>query len=166
MSFFTFLAEGKLVTKEEIEQRIKAETEEKIDFHITIEDYLLGISDLSGELMRFATNSAASGDRQTPEQVCQFLQEMFAYCQRIYVPNRDYPMKVEAFEQSVRKVETLCYKIRNRLAEFPDMDPDVIMSRIARDVASESMEEGGGRTRATAAADGSSEATPNEVGAT
>ena len=41
-----------------------------------VEDYLSGIADLTGELMRYAINCVGKGDHGRALQVCQFLRNL------------------------------------------------------------------------------------------
>ncbi len=45
---------------------------------VTTGDYLLGIGDVAGELMRYAMNSVAAGLTHVPFEVILFLREMLA----------------------------------------------------------------------------------------
>lgn len=46
-------------------------------FIITDEDYLNGLGDLTGELMRYAINSIGAGHHDTAISVCHFMQEIY-----------------------------------------------------------------------------------------
>ena len=41
-----------------------------------VEDYILGIADLTGELMRYAINCVGKGDHNRALEVCQFLRNL------------------------------------------------------------------------------------------
>ncbi|CAG8457777.1 24797_t:CDS:2 [Gigaspora rosea] len=65
ISFLEYLQNDRLITKEEVENKFKDET-----------DYVLGLADLTGELMRYAINSVGKGDHDRVIKVCQFLRDM------------------------------------------------------------------------------------------
>jgi predicted translin family RNA/ssDNA-binding protein len=44
---------------------------------VTPVDYLLGVADLTGELMRMCINSVGNGDIDTPFEVSQFLRQVY-----------------------------------------------------------------------------------------
>lgn len=83
---------------------------------VTYDDWVLGVADLTGELMRHATNNAS--DRRTPFRVRQFLQDMMESFNTVRMSGKDYRSKREQMESNVRKVENLCYQIVLQAAEF------------------------------------------------
>lgn len=98
--------------------------------HVTEHDYLMGIFDLSGEMMRFATivaalngTMAASGDAAAEEGERTIVQDMqdlgsfFAMLPQQY--NKSYQLKSETLRQSVNKVEKLGYGLKVRGSERP-----------------------------------------------
>lgn len=90
---------------------------------ITEQDYLMGIFDLSGEMMRFATTSAAlngsldgPGDRTIVADM-QELGSVFEILPQQY--GKSYAMKLDTLRQSVLKVEKLGYGLKVRGSERP-----------------------------------------------
>ncbi|CAG8621323.1 10842_t:CDS:2, partial [Dentiscutata heterogama] len=66
ISFLEYLQNDRLITKEQVEK----------DFTDETEDYVLGLADLTGELMRYAINSVGKGDHDRVIKVCQFLRDI------------------------------------------------------------------------------------------
>ncbi|CAG8784072.1 38230_t:CDS:2 [Gigaspora margarita] len=89
ISFLEYLQNDRLITKEEVENEFKDET-----------DYVLGLADLTGELMRYAINSVGKGDHDRAIKVCQFLRDM-----KTVHPKSPLGRKVDTIRQSLSKVE-------------------------------------------------------------
>lgn len=93
---------------------------------VTEQDYLMGIFDLSGEMMRFATVVAAlngaldggePGDDRTIVKDMQDLGSLFEMLPQ--QPGKGYGMKLDVLRQSVLKVEKLGYGLKVRGSERP-----------------------------------------------
>ncbi|KAJ4420252.1 hypothetical protein N0V82_004463 [Gnomoniopsis sp. IMI 355080] len=90
---------------------------------VTEQDYLMGIFDLSGEMMRFATTSAAlNGSLDGPGErtIVADMQELgsvFEILPQQY--GKPYAMKLDTLRQSVLKVEKLGYGLKVRGSERP-----------------------------------------------
>ncbi|POS68476.1 hypothetical protein DHEL01_v213130 [Diaporthe helianthi] len=98
---------------------------------ITEDDYLMGIFDLSGEMMRFATTSAAltgkmagrsaappaDGRERTIAVDMQDLGSFFEMLPQQY--NKSYQVKLSTLRSSVLKVEKLAYGLTVRGTERP-----------------------------------------------
>lgn len=78
-------------------------------FRVPVRRYLLGISDLSGELMRFATNAVGAGDITGEIVVADVLRTLRHIKGSLdtFVPlvGRELAKKQSVTEQSVRKIE-------------------------------------------------------------
>jgi len=86
-------------------------------------DYLSGVADLTGELMRAAINSIAAGDQRRPQQICEFLTRLyggFSLFPASVSSSKDWSMKMRTFRQSLSKVENVCYVLKLRGTEVPD----------------------------------------------
>lgn len=84
-------------------------------------EYIMGLADLTGELMRNAINSLASGNMEacfTLLSVLQAVGEGFDRLDRKECP-RDIHSKVKVLKQSLKKVEGACYAISVRGSEIP-----------------------------------------------
>ena len=83
-------------------------------------EYVLGISDVAGELMRIAIHSVGVGDKETPLVICRTLRELCTMMSSLYGIARDLPQKLSSLRQSLAKVEAACYAIHVRGSELPD----------------------------------------------
>ena len=86
---------------------------------ITPAEYVLGIADLTGELMRLAINSVAAGQLDIPFNVCKFMQEICSSFELLHGLHRDLPAKLRVLKASISKVEKACYSLQIRGSEIP-----------------------------------------------
>lgn len=121
-SFWYFLKHGSLVSFEEVCQELVFEREdkEKVTLVVPPVEYVLGIADLTGELMRLAINSVGKGRLETPVTICKLLRSI--HNAFITFPNSAKGMskKVEVMIASLKKVENTCYMIHVRGSEMPE----------------------------------------------
>ncbi|WOO84912.1 Translin-associated protein X [Vanrija pseudolonga] len=149
-SFLYYLETGELVSLEHLQEQLTdSETGENLVV-ITPEDYVLGMSDLTGELMRYATNALSTGDHDTPLAVCNFVRTVKTLFD-VIPESVLYKLKKKQEEttRSLEKIEKVCYALRLRLVEFGDK-PEVLraMAKRALDEANMSSSGGGGATEA------------------
>ncbi|KAH8383131.1 hypothetical protein KR009_007040 [Drosophila setifemur] len=90
----------------------------KFQFLVDPTEYILGLSDLTGELMRRCINSLGSGDTDTCLETCKTLQHFYTgyislNCQRA----RELWRKITTMRQSVLKAENVCYNVKVRGGE-------------------------------------------------
>ncbi|XP_040035479.1 translin-associated protein X isoform X1 [Gasterosteus aculeatus] len=149
VSFLHYIRHRGLISLEEINARLVFSTAEKVDpegtaeepqtagpaltFQVTPSDYLLGVADLTGELMRMCISSVGNGDIDTPFQLSQFLRQIHDGFS--YIGNTgpyEVSKKLHTLRQSLGKVEDACYALRVRGSEIPKhMLADVFSSRTA-----------------------------------
>ncbi|XP_046885197.1 translin-associated protein X [Hypomesus transpacificus] len=144
VSFQHFIRHRSLISLEEINARLVFIKEGKgceghapdttvLTFQVTPTDYLLGVADLTGELMRMCISSVGNGDMDTPFQLSQFLRQIhdgFAYIGN--TGPYEVSKKLHTLRQSLAKVEDACYTLRVRGSEIPKhMLADVFSSRAA-----------------------------------
>ncbi|XP_016104741.1 translin-associated protein X-like [Sinocyclocheilus grahami] len=145
VSFHHFIRHRTLISLEEINARLVFMRENKgegevvwagpsvLTFQITPIDYLLGVADLTGELMRMCISSVGNGDIDTPFQLSGFLREIHDGFS--YIGNTgpyEVSKKLHTLRQSLGKVEDACYTLRVRGSEIPKhMLADVFSSRAA-----------------------------------
>jgi len=83
-------------------------------------EYILGILDIAGELMRIAVHSVGTGDKDTPFVICRTLRELCTAMSTLYGIARELPQKLSSMRLSLAKVEAACYAIHVRGSELPD----------------------------------------------
>ena len=101
-------------------------------------EYMLGVADLTGELMRMAINSVGSGELDTPVEVCQFMRLIHDAFVMFGKLHREIPRKLHTLTQSLKKVENACYTLQVRGSEIPKhMLKDVFTNNSAVDMPQE-----------------------------
>ncbi|XP_061645165.1 translin-associated protein X [Phyllopteryx taeniolatus] len=142
-SFQHYIRHRSLISLEEINARLlfmmgdkgSADTlssePQVLTFQVMPADYLLGVADLTGELMRLCISSVGNGDIDTPFQLSQFLRQIHDGFS--YIGNTgpyEVSKKLHTLRQSLGKVEDACYTLRVRGSEIPKhMLADVFSSR-------------------------------------
>ena len=91
-------------------------------------EYVLGIGDLTGELMRKCINSLAMGDIDSCFHACNFVRNMYiGFLGCAGISGREVGRKVFTLKQSLMKMENVCYMVKVRGSEIPKhMLADVI----------------------------------------
>ena len=75
-------------------------------FPLPIEDYLLGLSDLTGELMRYAiTSIPRKGGRATANAVCTFVRQCKTEFGTLTPHSRELAKKQRVTVESLHKIE-------------------------------------------------------------
>ncbi|XP_074846278.1 translin-associated protein X isoform X2 [Carettochelys insculpta] len=138
VSFQYFIKTRSLISVEEINKQLIFTMEDKEEetktpssnshdkqlctwsLKVTPVDYLLGVADLTGELMRMCINSVGNGDIDTPFELSQFLRQI--YDGFSYIGNTgpyEVSKKLYTLKQSLAKVENACYTLKVRGSEIP-----------------------------------------------
>jgi len=130
LSFYHFLKHYQIISFTDVCKELTFEgqdTEESkealISSHVTVphSEYILGIADLTGELMRNAINAIGAGNMDACFQLLEILQcmsEGFGKMSKQDTP-KDFGQKLWTLKQSCRKVESACYAISVRGSEIP-----------------------------------------------
>ncbi|XP_046848647.1 translin-associated protein X-like [Xenia sp. Carnegie-2017] len=84
-------------------------------------DYILGICDLTGELMRLAINSIGQGNIKSIWKICKVLRQIHDEIVKLEnkLVHRGLAKKLEVLKNNMRKVENACYTLQIRGAELP-----------------------------------------------
>ncbi|XP_071961814.1 translin-associated protein X-like [Antedon mediterranea] len=93
---------------------------EEIQLHLPPLEYVLGLADLTGELMRCCINSIGHEDMDKPFELLTFMRNLyegFSLCSRS--ASRDLRQKMDTMRQSLVKVENTCYTLQVRGSEIP-----------------------------------------------
>lgn len=81
-------------------------------------EFVLGVGDLTGEVMRKCINSLGSGDVDSCFEHCRFLQELYkGFISVSNARSRDFSQKVSTLRQSLLKSENVCYNVKVRGGE-------------------------------------------------
>jgi len=133
ISFYHFLKHYQIISFTNVcnELTFEGQDIEEVDkdelktshIHVTVphSEYILGIADLTGELMRNAINAIGAGNMDACFQLLEILQcmsEGFGKMSKQDTP-KDFGQKLWTLKQSCRKVEAACYAISVRGSEIP-----------------------------------------------
>lgn len=92
--------------------------EEIATFKLIPSEFILGLADLTGEVMRNCINSLGSGDTDSCFRGCKFLQSIYSkYLRLNTVRGRDFQQKMSTMRASTLKCETVCYNLMVRGSE-------------------------------------------------
>lgn len=81
-------------------------------------DYVQGIADLTGELMRLSINAVGGGNRDLPFQILPFVQAV--HCGMLSLPPiNQVSRKLSVLRASLAKIEQTCYTLKIRGSEIP-----------------------------------------------
>ncbi|CAM9001276.1 unnamed protein product [Rhodiola kirilowii] len=121
-TFCRFCKTGTLLKLEEINADLLPLTGPSIEpLQINILDYLLGLADLTGELMRLAMGRISEGELEFAGKICEFVREIYREL-TLVVPkmddNSDMVKKMDVMLQSAVKIENACYSVHVRGSEY------------------------------------------------
>ncbi|KAF6003327.1 hypothetical protein CCYA_CCYA06G1860 [Cyanidiococcus yangmingshanensis] len=119
ITFYHWLRYERMLSFEEVQQQLAP-------FPLAVSDYVLGLCDTSGEIMRAAVQNSALGDQEISFEASEFLCLLFRECSGVgAVARRAWPSslqqelerKLVTMGESLRKVQDVCYRICLRRAE-------------------------------------------------
>ncbi|KAL1828870.1 hypothetical protein ACET3Z_007282 [Daucus carota] len=134
-TFYNFCRTGSLLTLDEMNAALLPLSDPFSEpLKINVLDYLLGLADLTGELMRLAIGRLSDGELEFAEKICRFAQEIHRHM-TVLAPNMDgdtdMTFKMDTMLQSVMKIENACYTVHVRGSEniplLGSMDPSYPM---------------------------------------
>lgn len=121
--YYNFLLGKELPDWSEVNEKLQyksAENDEEFSLEIVPTEFMLGLADFTGEIMRYSINSLGSGDTEICYQVCRKLQDIYAKfmtISHVYKGNRDFSNKTSTMRSSVLKCEEVCYNLKVRGTE-------------------------------------------------
>lgn len=83
-------------------------------FHITIEEYLFALVDLTQELSRLAPNAVTLGEPALSIRVASFVGDIFAGFQVLNLKNDALRKRVDGVKYHVQRVEEVVYDLTLR----------------------------------------------------
>ena len=91
----------------------------KITLQLTASDFILGLADLTGELMRLCINSVGSGNVSLPLSLLPFFRALFCGFHSFASGVKSMNQKMTVLRSSLGKVEHVCYTMKVRGSEIP-----------------------------------------------
>jgi len=138
IAYLQFLTSNQLITMDEVQSYLHfrasesdtkevdlvevAGTLEENDFiELPLDplDYVLGIADLTGEIMRLCINCVGCGDRDTPFKLVNFMRAMYCGFLSLRPIGKEMGRKTSVLKSSLLKVEKVCYTLKIRGSEMP-----------------------------------------------
>ena len=119
-----YMRHASLLSPKDIEISLAEQSQEgQLSFAMPVDlaDYVLGVADFTGELMRLAIDSTANGDVERPFAVRLMLNEVVGYLHGPEISANvtyDLPSKCRVSKSNLGKVERTCYDITVRRAEL------------------------------------------------
>ncbi|XP_074274779.1 uncharacterized protein LOC141598864 isoform X2 [Silene latifolia] len=121
-TFCKFCRTGSLLNLDEINATFLPLSDPSIEpLQINTLDYLLGVADLTGELMRLAISRISDGEVEFAEKICGFVRDLHRQL-TLLVPSMDdssdMKQKMDTMLQSVVKIENACFSVHVRGSEY------------------------------------------------
>ncbi|TFK76827.1 Translin [Pluteus cervinus] len=133
LSLSHFMEHGTLITYDQVQQTL-SDSSGAPHFLLPVYDYLLGLSDLTGELMRFAISGIGRrGGRAKANTICRFVRSCKADFDRFTPYIRDLAKKQAVTVQSLEKIEDAVYAVAVRTSEY-DVPPELMDDIVALSV--------------------------------
>ncbi|GLT76718.1 hypothetical protein SLA2020_483620 [Shorea laevis] len=121
-TFLKFCKTGTLLNLDEINASLLPLSDPSLEpLQINVLDYLLGLADLTGELMRLAIGRISEGELELTKRICQFVRDIYREL-TLVVPlmddAHDIKIKMDTMLQSVVKIENACFSVHVRGSEY------------------------------------------------
>ncbi|KAL2234904.1 UNVERIFIED_CONTAM: Translin-associated protein X [Sesamum indicum] len=117
-----FCKTGALLNLDQINASLRPLSDPSVEpLQINVLDYLLGLADLTGELMRLAIGRISDGELEFAQKICSFVREIHRELMLI-APKMDdasdMKTKMDVMLQSVMKIENACFSVHVRGSEY------------------------------------------------
>lgn len=109
-----YLEAGFLVSRETAAEILGISANSVNEFHLNVEDYLMGILQMVSELSRFATNSVTLGDYERPLLISKFVGDLNAGFRLLNLKNDGLRKRFDALKYDIKKIEEVVYDISIR----------------------------------------------------
>ncbi|XP_066597875.1 translin [Prorops nasuta] len=113
-SLVVYLEVKALVSKETVAEILGVKNSREEGFHLDLEDFLMGLLQLSAELSRFAVNSVTNGDYNRPVEIAKFVNELNAGFRLLNFKNDSLRKRYDALKYDVKKIEEVVYDLSIR----------------------------------------------------
>lgn len=121
-TFLEYCKHGKLLTLDQLNESFsKIKDASEGSFKMNLADYLLGIGDLTGELMRLAISRVTDGETEVAKEICNFVRSLFVNLSLLPQDTDDswdMKQKMDVMLQSLMKIENTCYTVHVRGSEY------------------------------------------------
>eukprot|EP00250_Pteridium_aquilinum_P012174 c20548_g2_i2 orf=545-1381(-) len=121
-TFLEYCKNGRLLTLDDLNQSFaELKDASSNNFRLNLIDYLLGVGDLTGELMRLAISNVTEGEVDNAKNICNFVRSLYVSLSLISPEvddSWDMKQKMEVMLQSLMKIENTCYTVHVRGSEY------------------------------------------------
>ncbi|XP_058792236.1 translin [Phymastichus coffea] len=114
VSLVIYLEKKILVNKETVAEILGMSTDRENGFYLDLEDFLMGILQLSSELSRFAVNSVTNGKYHRPIEIAHFVNQLNAGFRLLNLKNDSLRKRFDALKYDVKKIEEVVYDLSVR----------------------------------------------------
>ncbi|CAH0550347.1 unnamed protein product [Brassicogethes aeneus] len=121
-TFYQFILSENIGDWKSFDALFKYSDEENGEFSLlfTQNDYILGLGDLTGELMRRCINTLGVGNTSECFKLCNYVKAINTGFIGLIAPgNKELGRKAYTLRQSLSKMELVCYNIQIRGQEIP-----------------------------------------------
>lgn len=133
ISFAWYLGHSTLVSFNQVQQELSDENGVPF-FPLPLEDYLCGLSDLTGELMRLAISGIARrGGRDRARKICVIVRECKTELDKCAPHVREVRKKQAVAAESLAKIEDAVYATVIRTSEY-DLSDEILDCIISRSI--------------------------------
>ncbi|KAL7643429.1 UNVERIFIED_CONTAM: hypothetical protein RMT77_005411 [Armadillidium vulgare] len=128
LTFYHFLLNEKILSHSEVQNRVifrsnKPENDSEdliLCVPIPAKEYILGLGDLTGELMRFCIKSLSVGNYTMCHKICDILRHFNSGFMSLgYISSKELYHKTFVLKSTLAKVEEACYSLQLRKSELP-----------------------------------------------
>lgn len=109
--YLHWLETGNLLSYAETQDRLGLNPDE---FGLDIEDYLIGLCNMSSELPRYVVNQVTIGDYDCPKRVSKFLSDLYAAFRILNLRNDFLRKRFDGMKYDLKKVEEVLYDVKIR----------------------------------------------------
>lgn len=113
-SLIVYLEVKILVTRDTVAGLLGISHKREDGFHLDLEDFLMGLLQLSSELSRFAVNSVTNGDYHRPLEIAHFVNKLNAGFRLLNLKNDGLRKRFDALKYDVKKIEEVVYDLSIR----------------------------------------------------
>ncbi|CAG8436380.1 2702_t:CDS:2 [Ambispora gerdemannii] len=116
-AFAVYLLEERFITIEELQTlsgvpvNINNDLQE---FHISVEEFLHSLINLTNELSRFAINSVTQGDYNRPIRISKFVKELHNGFQLLNLKNDQLRKRFDGIKYNIKRIEEVVYDVSLR----------------------------------------------------
>lgn len=132
MLFYQYIKDDTIDQWHVINDKFTYKSEEGDDYSFLFPqmEFILGLADFTGELMRKCINSIGSGQVETCFKICGFVKFILSgFMGSNNTGHKEVGRKLYTLKQSLTKMEMVCYNIRVRGSEVPKHMLGIVSSR-------------------------------------